>query len=143
VYVIDTEAKPISGDNAVSARFNDLVARVGSTVRAINEVYANSNTAVLIYRSLARLSFEEVVEGRTNLEAQGLILTGIEVALEQILPVDPLSASRKGSFRAISWYDSGFSPSSMPPLVAARKSLLDKQSGWLRGGPRECHADAR
>jgi hypothetical protein len=140
---MDTEAKPISADDAVSARFSDLVARVGSTVRAINEVYANSNTAVLIYRPLAPLSFEKVVEGRTNLKAQGLILAGIEVVLERILHVDPLSASRKGSFRAISWYDRRFSPTSMPPLVAARKSLLDKQSGWLRGGPRECHADAR
>lgn len=117
--------------------FEALRSRLGKDVCDAWEVYANESQNSLIYRPIAFMEFEEMLAGREKLASQdNLALVAVEVALEEILVYDLDNPRRRGCFRVTEWLTPELKPTTAPTALKHVKKYLDKESGWLRGGPR-------
>ncbi len=117
-------------------RFDALKLMAKGDQRGVWDVYTNGAGTSLIYRPISSLSFQELVGGRERLADDGLVLIGIEVSREEIFPHDPDNHRRKGCFKVSEWLTPDFQPAKKPEHFKKIKRSLEKESGWLRGGPR-------
>lgn len=118
-------------------RFEVTKSRLQEEVLNITEVYIKHTQQNLIYRPIATIDFTSLMEGRKRLtEDASLQLVGIELELNKFVEVHPFRRRTRGCFQLNEWLNPDFTPGQIPDTVAQRKEYLEKNSGWLHGGPK-------
>jgi len=131
------QQSPMKSLDPISARFHQLKSALGKNIKTIDEVYILQGSNALIYRPIGNLDIEEVIAGRERVLCRSDVqLAGVEVALNEVGEVDPVAPRRRGCFRVVRWYTPDFVVTSLPEAISIRRLALDRESGWLRGGPR-------
>jgi hypothetical protein len=83
------------------------------------------------------MNITDILAGRSLiLSSEQVILVAIEALLESVSGLEPSQRRRSGCFRNSSWYTPDFLRSDIPEIIRRRKSELERQSSWLRGGPK-------
>ena len=123
--------------DTLEQRFELTKQRLKKGVLNITEVYINHSQQNLIYRPITYMTFNELMEGRKRLTKKAnLQLAGIELELDRVVEVHPTKRRIKGCFHLTEWLNADFTAGQTPESVILRKKRLEKNSGWLSGGPR-------
>lgn len=118
-------------------KFELVKKRLQKGVLNITEVYINHTQRTLVYRPIASVTFNELMDGRKRLKEQtNLQLAGVELELDRVVEVHPTRRRARGRFHLTEWLNPDFTVGYTPESVIIRKNLLEKNSGWLSGGPR-------
>jgi len=118
-------------------RFEIVKKRLQNDILSISEVYIKHPQQNLIYRPITVTTYTELLEERNRLTKKAnLQLTGIELELNRVVEVHPTRKRTKGCFHLTEWLNPDFITGEIPESIILRKNRLEKDSGWLTGGPR-------
>ncbi len=116
-------------------RFEGIRSKVGEEFIGVWDVYAKEGK-LLAHDPIHFMKYEEVLKRREELERTGaVVLTGVAAVSKTFLNKDLDFRGRKGSFREVKWFDAYFEPIVRPSVIEAAEKFLNKDSGWLKGGP--------